>query len=209
MRSRRDIHGQVHLTKLLWSSILILLSTSPLASADGPRPMTPIDMLEVPRLGDPRLSPDGTQLLYVLGTADWEANKMKRHIWRFEVGDGGPVQLTNGEKGENSPRWSPDGESIAFLAKRGDNKEDQIYLLSNHGGEALQLSSHETSVQDIAWSPDGRFLYFLAKDPKTEEEKERDKAKDDVFAFDENYKQRHLWRLSLDEKNSQIGRAHV
>ncbi|MFQ5791772.1 MAG: prolyl oligopeptidase family serine peptidase, partial [Acidobacteriota bacterium] len=54
-----------------------------------------------------------------------------------------------------------------------------------------------------AWSPDGARVYFLAPDPKTEEEKKRDEAKEDVFAFDEDYKQRHLWSVSVEEKKEQ------
>ena len=62
------------------------------------------------------------------------------HIWRVEVASGETVQLTNGEKGESGPRWSPDGHQIAFIAERGDDEEAQIYLLSNRGGEAAPRS---------------------------------------------------------------------
>lgn len=92
------------------------------AEAQARRPMTIVDMIDVPSLSDPQLSPDGTQLLYVLSHADWDANRTIAHIWRVNSDGSDPVQLTNGENGESSPRWSPDGDHIAFLARRGESE---------------------------------------------------------------------------------------
>ena len=180
--------------------IVSLCLTASVVLAQEKRPMTFIDLLELPNLSDPQLSPDGRQLAYLVGKADWKANKRIEHIWRVESDGTGAIQLTSGEEGESSPRWSPDGKWIAFLAKRGESKETQIYLLSNSGGEAEPLTQHETSVSSPAWSPDGSALYFLAPDPKSSEEKEKDKAKDDVYAFDQNFKQRHLWRMGIADR---------
>jgi len=182
-----------------WILLSVFISLS-VCRARASRPMTLVDVLEVPRLSEPRCSLDGGQLLYVLTKEDWKANKRVSHIWRINTDGTEPVQMTNGSNGEKSPRWSPDGKRIAFLAKRKDVKESQIYLISNEAGEAMQLTRHKTSVSSITWSPDGAFIYFLAKDPKTKEEKERDKAKDDVFAYDEDYKQKHLWRICVAEE---------
>ncbi|MHC4094335.1 MAG: alpha/beta hydrolase family protein, partial [Planctomycetota bacterium] len=102
----------------------------------------------------------------------------------------GLVQLTNGEDGESTPRWSPDGTYIAFLAERGDDEHRQIYLMSNSGGEARRLTNHETSVGSIAWTPDGQSILFIASDPEPDGEY-------DVIVFDEDYEQRHLWRASV------------
>jgi dipeptidyl aminopeptidase/acylaminoacyl peptidase len=180
------------------AAVFAVLASSALAQEK--RPMTLIDLLEVPNLSDPQLSPDGRQLLYVLGKADWKANKRIEHIWRVESDGSGAIQLTYGDEGESSPRWSPDGKWIAFLAKRGESKETQVYLLSNSGGEAEPLTRHETSVSSPSWAPDGSAVFFLAPDPKTSEEKEKEKLKDDVFAFDENFKQRHLWRIGVADR---------
>ena len=103
--------------------------------------MTIVDLIEVPQLRSPQLSPDGSQLLYALSEADWKANKRVSHIWRVPTVPTEPiadeaVQLTNGEKGESSPRWSPGGQHIAFIAERGDDETEQIYLLSNSGPRA-------------------------------------------------------------------------
>ncbi len=193
--------------KRIWNFMFICVALfiviTPRAFTQEKRPMTMIDLLNVPYLRDPQLSYDGKQLLYVLTTADWEANKQISHIWRVNIDGTRSIQLTNGKDGESSPRWSPDGKRIAFLAKREDDEKSQIYLIQNEGGEAHICTRHETDVSSITWSMDGTRIYFLADDPKTEEEKKREEKKDDVFAFGENYKQRHLWMISLERKEEQ------
>lgn len=161
------------------------------------RSMTIVDLINVPSLGDAEISPDGSQLLFERSDANWEANGTESHIWRINIDGSNAVQLTNGEDGEGSPRWSPDGEAIAFLAERYEAEGRQIYLLNNDGGEARVLSRHATSVGDITWSADGRWIYFVAEDEKSEEEKARGEVDDNVFAFDENSQSRHLWRIEV------------
>jgi dipeptidyl aminopeptidase/acylaminoacyl peptidase len=173
------------------------------ASAQSPRPMGIVDLLSVPRLTEPQLSPDGRDVVFVRSDADWKSGKPITHIWRARVdGSGGnPAQLTNGPDNENGPRWSPDGRTIAFIAKRGDDEFEQIYLLSASGGEAHRLTTHASKVSDISWTPDGSALYFTAPDAKSADEKAREKVRDDVYAYDENYKQTHLWKVAVSTKN--------
>ncbi len=198
-----------HSKLILVLFVLIVPATAMSGFAQGQRPMTLIDMLEVPQLGDPQLSPDGKQILFVLGRADWAANNRVSHIWRINADGTGMVQMTNGARSENGPRWSPDGSRVAFLSRRSSAEAEdagaQIFLIANSGGEARQLSRHATAVSSIAWAPDGAAIYFLASDPKTAEEKERDKLRDDVFAFDENYKHTHIWKIAVaDGKETKI-----
>ena len=177
-------------------------------AAQSPRDMTFVDLLNVPNLTDPQLSPDGRHVLYAVAKADWKENKRISHIWRVNADGSGEVQLTSGADGESNARWSPDSKSIAFLAKRGADEFAQIYLIPNTGGEARAITHHPSAASSIWWSPDGTWIYFLAPDSKTDEEKERDKAKDDVFSFDENFKQRHLWRVAVaDSRTEQLTRG--
>ena len=177
------------------------------------RAMTPIDVLNVPLVEDPELSPDGGRLVYVLSEADWSANKRIRHLWWVDTAGGEASQLTSGE-GERNPRWSPDGRFLAFITQHGADVPQttgvqakrpsaQAFLLPANGGERAQLTHHATSVSQIAWAPDGSKLYFVAEDAKTDEEIERAQNKDDVYAYYEDWEQRHLWSVSLDDKREE------
>ena len=176
---------------------LVGIVTGVVAAAQGQvrHRLTLVDLLNVPRITNPQLSPDGRQLVYQLASADWKAGKRIAHVWRVGVDGTGTVQMTDGA-GEQGARWSPDGRTIVYIGKRG-GEESQIFEISNSGGEGHALTHHATSVSRLSWSPDGRELFFLAPDPKTPEQQQRDKAKDDVFAFDENYQEVHLWKFTL------------
>lgn len=170
------------------------------ASAQPTRAMTIVDLINVPRVSTPQLSSDGKQVLFVRSDADWKANKRVSHVWRVNTDGSGLVQLTNGPEGESSPQWAPDGRAVAFVAKRANDEVAQLYLLSNQGGEAVAITKHATAVSNPAWSPDGTSVYFVADDPKPDEEKAKEKVQDDVFAYDENFRQRHLWKVDVSSR---------
>ena len=172
------------------------------AVSQAPRAMTLIDFMNIPTVSDPRLSPDGREILFVKSEPIWKSDKRVSHIWRIDADGSGLVQMTNGADGENSPRWSPDGKTIAFVAKRISDRDSvaQVFLIARDGGEAQPLTSHVTGVSSISWSPDGALIYFRADNAKSEQEKAREKAKDDVFSFDENYHQEHLWSVAVATK---------
>jgi dipeptidyl aminopeptidase/acylaminoacyl peptidase len=175
------------------------------AGAQDKRPMSFVDAIELPMIQDPQLSPDGKQILFVMDKPDWKANRRVGHIYRINADGTSQVQLTFGERGESSPRWSPDGTRIAFLARRDADQHNQIYLLHTDGGEAKRLTSHDSAPGDLQWSPNGKSIWFVASDAKTAEEKERDRLQDDVYAFEEtNYKQRHLWTVDLEGTTKKI-----
>ena len=168
--------------------------------------MTVIDMLEVPELGDPQLSPDGAEILYTVSVADWKENKRIRHIHRVRADGSDGRQFTSGANGESSPRWSPDGSRFLFTTKRSGEERNQAYVMPKDGGEALALTHHSTGVSNPQWSGDGNAVLFLAADKESAEEAAKKKAKDDVFALDEEEKQVHLWRQGVEpgQKEEQL-----
>lgn len=167
-------------------------AATPPTLAQSRRPMSLIDIAELPRTLDPQLSPDGRYVLYSLSHADWKLNRPVWNLWRQEIGGGPPVRLTVGDNLIPAfTRWSPDGRSILFV------QEGQIHLMPADGGEPKPLTRHSTSVSSPAWSPDAATVFFLASDPRTDDERRRDREQDDVYAYDETFKQRHLWKVTV------------
>ena len=193
--------------KRVQKSVVLVLCVLALSSvtAQEKRGRTFVDALEQAVVGDPQLSPDGKQILFTIDRADWKQNRRLGHIYRVNADGTNQVQLTFGERGENGPRWSPDGKTIAFTTRRDPDTVNQIYLLSVDGGEARRLTNHPTAPGNLTWAPDGKTIYFVAADDKTADEKEKDRVRDDVYSFEENnFKQRHIWTTDLDGKTKRI-----
>src|SRR3954470_712894 len=163
--------------------------------SSAPRPMSLVELAEIPRVVDAQLSPDGSSVSYMLQRADWKANRLVPHIWRQPVGGGTPVQLTSGDGGEANGRWSPDSRTLLYIT--GAQNGAQVFLVPAAGGPSRQLTHHATSVSAPAWAPDGTAVYFLVSDAPSDAERERDRLRDGIFSYDESFTQRHLWRIAV------------
>ncbi|NWG14514.1 MAG: PD40 domain-containing protein, partial [Acidobacteria bacterium] len=136
-----------------------ILMLVPLATVAGQkRAFTIEDLYRVKVVSDIQVSPDGGSVSYVLTTSDLARAKRVSHIWVMDIDGGNPRQMTQSEKGESSPRFSPDGGTIAFVsAREGDSN---LYLMPVGGGEARRLTNISTGVSDPQWSPDGKSIAF-------------------------------------------------
>lgn len=161
--------------------------------------------LKLKVVGTPRVSPDGKRVLYTVSEPVMTADKSEfvSQIWMAETsgqnaGTRNNIQFTFGEKSSTNPKWSPDGNWIAFTSNRKDNKNN-LYLLSVHGGEAEPLTDVKSGVGNFHWSPDGRWIAFTMTDAKSEEEEKNDKAKNDFRWVDENVKMSRLYVLAIQK----------
>jgi dipeptidyl aminopeptidase/acylaminoacyl peptidase len=140
--------------------------------------MAPQDVYELTGVADPRLSPDGHTVAYVVWRMDREVNDIRSNIW-LAAADGSsvPRQFTFGKKRDADPRWSPDGSRLAFTSKREDGPA-QLYVIPVAGGEAVKLTDAKEDVIEAAWSPDGSRLAFTSRVPdEANEEKDEKKRK--------------------------------
>jgi dipeptidyl aminopeptidase/acylaminoacyl peptidase len=140
--------------------------------------MLPDDVYALTGVADPRISPDGTTVAYVVRAVDREANAYRSAIWLAALdGSSAPRRLTSGEKRDAEPRWSPDGTRLAFTSNRG-GKVSQLYVMPVGGGEALRLTSLKEDVEHPVWSPDGSAVAFVARvrDAAYDEEDEERRA---------------------------------
>jgi dipeptidyl aminopeptidase/acylaminoacyl peptidase len=134
--------------------------------------MAPEDIYELTGVSDPRVSPDGSTIAYVVWSVDRDANEYRSAIW-FAAADGStpPNRFTSGSKRDALPRWSPDGRHLAFTSNREDDHA-QLYAMAVDGGEPRKLTDLKEDVTAPAWSPDGERIAFTARvpDPAYEEE---------------------------------------
>ena len=90
---------------------------------------------------DPRLSPDGERIAFVVSRMDLDDDKYIRRIWLWDGSAARP--LTSGPA-DSAPRWSPDGSTIAFLRKgTDDDAKPQVALLDMSGGEEESETADE------------------------------------------------------------------
>jgi dipeptidyl aminopeptidase/acylaminoacyl peptidase len=128
------------------------------------------DLDKLYTLTDPQISPDGKSILLIVSKPDTVTNRNKSFIYRVDVATVGTQQLTFERAFVGFPRWSPSGNSIAFISADAAGK-GQIFVLSTSGGEAKKITSSPTGVQQFHWSPDGNTFAFTQADEISNREK--------------------------------------
>ena len=136
---------------------LIVLSLSPAAVAQK-RAFTLEDVFRGRTVGEVQVSPDGARAAYTVATNDLSRAKRTTQIWLVELASGQTRALTSGTATDHSPRFSPDGKSLAFVSTR--DGDANIYLIALDGGESRPVTHISTGVSDPLWSPDGKWIAF-------------------------------------------------
>jgi dipeptidyl aminopeptidase/acylaminoacyl peptidase len=183
--------------------------------AQTKRGITPEDYFAFQFIGDPQISPDGKAAAYVLTTIDQKKNRRESSVWLVPIdGSAGPRRLSAESFTANSPRWSPDGKTLAILSTRNtdaaatETAKAQIYLLPmTSGGEGQALTKLKNGVQSFQWSPDGSRMVVLSASGPSDGIAPADRKSDvrhyahiqykfnDTGWYDD--KRRHLWVVNV------------
>lgn len=180
---------------VLSAHCLFMLAPPVDASKNDTKVLTPEQTLKIRRISELQLSPDGFQIAMTV-TEPIRGTSQNSDIWIYNIERQRLIRFTTSEKSDNRPRWSPDGDTLAFLSSR--SGETQIHLLSLEGGEAEALTDNKTSIRSFEWSPDGKQIVYMAAEPKTAEEEKKQKEKDDARVVDQHNKPSRLWILDID-----------
>lgn len=158
----------------------------------------PDDFYDLTLVTDLALSPDGNRIAFVADEFDRTEDDRRTSLFVVPTdGSDDPYRLSRASDA-GSPKWSPDGEKLGFLAAReedvtlsvtatdGNEEEDdedetsgaddepnpQLWLFDMvRGGDARQVTDREEGVREFDWSPDGERLVISSRDP-TEEERD-------------------------------------
>ena len=113
-------------------------------------------MLNLRRVGDPQLSPDGRRVAYTVGVVNKADNRTVTQIYSVRIDGSDAKQLTKGSASHSSPRWSPDGDHIAYVTG------GQIWVMEEDGDDPKQVTRLSTGASGPVWSPDGRWIAFVS-----------------------------------------------
>ncbi|MEP7244413.1 MAG: S9 family peptidase [Gammaproteobacteria bacterium] len=141
---------------------LVVMAGATQAALAQTAPFSAERMWTLDRLSEPALSPDGRLAVVPVTHYEIAENKGLTDLWMIPT-DGGPARrLTSDPAPDSQPTFSPDGKWIAFLSKRGDDKQTQVYVIAADGGEARRVTNLPTGVDVPKWFPDSRHIAFVS-----------------------------------------------
>ena len=129
-------------------------------------PLDAQTLWQLQRIGGLLLAPDGARAVCSVTGYDMDKNSGSTALWLLSTLGGAPRQLTRCGSKDGQAAWSPQGDRIAFVAKREQqgqqDKTAQLYLIAPDGGEAERISDFGPGIESFKWLPDGRRIVFAA-----------------------------------------------
>ncbi len=127
--------------------------------------MTFEDMMQMKRLGDTAVSPDGQWLGYGVTTVNLDQNSKTAELWLQKISGGEPQKLSVAQPNDSGLQFAPDGHSVLFLSGRENGQ--QIWLAdfdpaTGAASNPRKLTSITTEADNALWSPDGHSIVFTS-----------------------------------------------
>lgn len=164
------------------------------------------DLGRLVRVAEPQISPKGRSILLIVGRPDYKENRSIVDLVLVDAATGSQRLLSRDRPGLSSPRWSPTGKHIAFLATTslaGGEARPQIHVMPVDGGDSWRVTSAANGVQHFAWRPNGTEIAYVAADEpekRTGEERFNDSfvaGNHDMFVAAAPTPS-HLWLTPID-----------
>jgi dipeptidyl aminopeptidase/acylaminoacyl peptidase len=150
----------MRISLLITAACLAITAPAAAQVPDGPaRTLTARDLFGLSAATDPQVRPDGGAIAYVRMTNDIMTDRARPSIWLVDPQTGAQSPLVADENANLRPRWSPDGQRLAYVAA-GAGGEPQLYVRWMAAGRSARVATLQQAPNDIAWSPDGKTLAF-------------------------------------------------
>ncbi len=120
-----------------------------------------MDVFELEWAQNPEISPDGNWVVYQRRSMDIMKDRKQSRLWLMDNNGKNHTKLTNQDKNESNPVWSPDGTRIAFTSSTDNGSEIFVYWLKIN--KIARLTQLDKSPGGLHWSPDGKQLAFTKK----------------------------------------------
>jgi acylaminoacyl-peptidase len=142
------------------ASALSALTAAP-ATAQQPANATKFtarDVFDLEWVTDPQISPDGRRVIFGRTGYDIIKDAQRSALWIANT-DGSDVRaLLSPERRAGSPRWSPDGGRILFVATVDGNAELVVRWMDS--GQEARLTKLADAPGALSWSPGGKWIAF-------------------------------------------------
>ncbi|HEY5095793.1 MAG TPA: S9 family peptidase [Candidatus Eremiobacteraceae bacterium] len=190
-------------------AVCCLLSVLASLSRANARMIVLDDMRRIVDVSEPQLSPDGKSVVVVVSRVNWDEDRRDSSVVLIDIATGAQRVLTQGRDDVSSPRWSPSGDRLAFIASVGDDDQstDQVFVLPMSGGDAVKITKAANDVEQIEWKPDGTQVAFVCQDEKPKREG-ADRFLDGFEVGNNDYLRReaslpsHIWLAAADGSRS-------
>lgn len=158
-----DGRRMIYLTNPAATSYVPNQSTAQIVRADlsaaGGKVLSTRDVIALGAFSDgPQLSPNESQIVF--GSNSAVSAGFGGEIWKSAADGSDTTQLTSLAAHSGTPRWSPDGQSIAFDTRPGAHS--QIHVMDASGRNQRILIGDNAENVTPSWSHDGRFLYYAS-----------------------------------------------
>ncbi|MEW6546052.1 MAG: S9 family peptidase [Bacillota bacterium] len=123
------------------------------------------DLYDIKMVSDPQIDPQGNWVVFTVTEVDKESDGYRSSLWLVPTRGGEPRRLTHVGKVNMQPRWSPQGDKLAFISDRGGG--NQVWVLPfSEGGEAYPVTADLRGISSPpVWRPDGKALAVVALGP--------------------------------------------
>ena len=175
----------------------ILSGSRSLVNAQPRRPITPPDILRVAAVSDPQISPNGNWVIYTVSTVDDDKNINVLWLARADAPFTQPTPIPTPPPGRrpppliewpeprvqpspllasgwsaSNPRWSPDGNTIAFLANH--EGVDGLWTITLSRREPKLIATIQSTNffityagEPFSWAPDSKRIAYISATAET------------------------------------------